>query len=95
MNDLEKTLGRLLRIGVTLSTLALGAGLAASFLGADAAVTATLLRTGIIVLIGTPVARVAVSSMAYARNRDWIFVVLTLAVLGELVASILAAVRRG
>jgi uncharacterized membrane protein len=78
---------------VTLSTVALGAGLVTSFLGAGAALTTALLTTGIIVLIGTPVARVAVSSIAYARNRDWMFVALTLIVLGELAASILAAVR--
>jgi uncharacterized membrane protein len=93
MNDLEKVLGRLLRIGVTLSTIALGAGLAASFLGANPALTAGLLTAGIVVLIGTPVARVAVSSMAFAGRRDWMFVVLTVIVLGELVASVVAAAR--
>ena len=93
MNQLERTLGRLLRIGVTLSTATLGAGLAAYFLGLRAAVTTALLSTGIVVLIGTPVARVVVSTIAYARRRDWMFAVLTLIVLGELVASIAAAMR--
>jgi uncharacterized membrane protein len=93
MNGLEKTLGRVLRIGVTLSTLALGAGLAAYFVKADAVLTSVLLTTGIFVLIGTPIARVAVSSIAYAQRRDWLFVLLTLVVLGELVASIAAAMR--
>jgi uncharacterized membrane protein len=52
-----------------------------------------LLAIGVLILIGTPLARVVVSTIAYARHRDWTFVLLTLIVLGELVASIVAAVR--
>jgi uncharacterized membrane protein len=95
LGDLERQLGRLLRVGVTLSTLALGAGMVAALAGVSANVSATLLTIGVLLLIGTPFARVVVSSIAYARNRDWTFMLLTLVVLGELIASIIAAVRGG
>jgi len=38
-----------------------------------------------------PAARVVVSSVAYARRRDWTFMLLTLIVLGELLASLVVA----
>ena len=93
MTNLERMLGRLLGMGVALSTLALGAGLVTALVGGSSAAATWLLTTGLLLLVGTPVARVAVSSIVYARRRDWMFVVLTLIVLAELVASILAAVR--
>jgi uncharacterized membrane protein len=93
LDALEHQLGRLLRAGVTLSTLALGAGLVAALAGLGAGLSATLLTIGVVVLIGTPFARVVVSSVAYARRRDWTFLLLTLIVLGELLASVVAASR--
>ena len=44
-------------------------------------------------LIATPFARVAVSTILYAVRRDWTFLLLTLVVLGELIAGIVAAFR--
>ena len=93
MSDLERTLGRLLGVGVALSTVALGAGLVTALVGGSSSAATFLLTTGLLLLVGTPLVRVAVSSIVYARRRDWMFVVLTLVVLAELVASILAAVR--
>ncbi len=93
LDELERQLGRLLRAGVTLSTLTLAAGLIAALAGAGTGFASTLLAVGVVILIGTPIARVVVSSVAYALRRDWTFMVLTLVVLGELVASIVAAVR--
>ena len=93
MNDLEKTLGRVLRAGVTLSTLALVAGLAAAAFSGGGALSTRLLTVGVLILIATPVARVVVSALAYLRQRDWTFALLTLIVLGELIASIVAAIR--
>jgi uncharacterized membrane protein len=90
---LERQLGRLLRAGVVLSSLALGVGLVVALVfGAGTAAT-NLLTLGVLLLIGTPVARVVVSSIAYARRRDWTFTLLTLIVLSELIASIVAAMR--
>jgi uncharacterized membrane protein len=90
---LEATLGRVLHIGVILSTLALAAGLASAFALGETPLTTTLLTTGVVLLVATPIARVAVSCVAYVRRRDWTFVVLTLIVLCELLASIVAAIR--
>ncbi len=95
LDELERQLGRILRAGVTLSTVALAAGLLAAFTVGATPLATSLLAIGVVVLIATPVARVVVSSIAYARRHDWTFMVLTLIVLGELVASLIAAVRGG
>jgi uncharacterized membrane protein len=50
-----------------------------------------LIQTGLLVLIGTPVARVVFSVVAFARERDWLYVVITAIVLGLLGFSLLAA----
>ena len=55
----------------------------------DADVEAMLV--GLVALMGTPVARVAMSVVEYGRRRDWTFFVLTLIVLAELCAGIVAA----
>jgi uncharacterized membrane protein len=92
-NRLELILRRLLGIGVLLSSTTLAAGLVATFIAGPSAFATLLLWTGVLLLIATPVARVAVSSVGYAVRRDWMFVILTLIVLAELVASIVAALR--
>ena len=94
MNDLEVTLSRLLRIGVTLSSLALAAGLAVAFTSGTGAVSTFLLTSGVLLLLATPIARVVVSSVGYARRREWLFMILTMIVLGELIASIAVALQR-
>ena len=88
---LERTVGRVLKVGVTASSLCLAAGLAASFLGVKADIAGPLLRAGLLVLLATPASRVIASVLAYLRSRDWLFVTLTLVVLLELVLSVIAA----
>ena len=92
-DTLEATLGRVLGIGVKFSTIALAAGVASALAFDDSTLTTALLTTGIVVLVATPVARVVISCLTYLRRRDWTFVVLTLIVLGELLASVVAAIR--
>jgi uncharacterized membrane protein len=92
-DTLELTLGRVLRTGVTLSTLALALGLVSALTSGEGPLTTTLLTAGVVLLISTPIARVVISCLAYLRRHDWTFVVLTLIVLGELLASIAAAIR--
>ena len=59
--------------------------------------TATLKRgqgiimTGLLVLILTPIARVALSFVAFALERDWLYVGFTAIVFGLLMYSLLAA----
>ena len=89
MIRLERTIGLVLRVGVTVSSVALAAGLILTFLDAPGA--QWLLHIGILTLLATPVARVLVSIAEYAGDRDWTFVALTAIVLVELLASAVAA----
>ena len=93
VEHLERIMGRVLGVGVAASTVCLTAGLLMTFAFGNTRVAGALLSVGIVVLLATPVARVAVSSVGYARRRDWLFVTLTLIVLGELLASVIAALR--
>ncbi|HMK39243.1 MAG TPA: DUF1634 domain-containing protein [Bacteroidota bacterium] len=43
-----------------------------------------IVQTGILLLVATPVLRVVFSLFAFARQRDWLYVVLTLVVLAVL-----------
>jgi uncharacterized membrane protein len=92
MSRLERTIGAVLRAGVVFSTACLAAGLILT-LAAPQSLAASLLNVGIIVLLATPVARVLVSVVDYAQQRDWTFTVLTLVVLIELAAGAMTALR--
>jgi uncharacterized membrane protein len=48
-----------------------------------------LIQFGLLILIATPIARVAFSVVAFLYQRDWTYVVVTLIVLGLLVYSLL------
>lgn len=48
-----------------------------------------LIQFGLLILIATPIARVAFSVVAFLYQRDWTYVVVTLTVLGLLVYSLL------
>lgn len=50
-----------------------------------------LIMAGLIALILTPIARVALSLFAFAWERDWLYVGITSIVLGLLLYSLLAA----
>jgi uncharacterized membrane protein len=91
---LERILGRVLGVGVSVSSICLTAGLLTTLAGGGSVVARALLQAGIVVLLATPVVRVAVSSVGYARQRDWLFVTLTPVVFGELLATIVAALAR-
>jgi len=47
-----------------------------------------LIQLGLLLLIATPVARVALSVIEFARERDWLYVTTTLMVLATLVYSL-------
>ena len=87
---LEALIGRVLRIGVTVSSVCLAVGLLLSIVQPGAG--GTLLNVGILVLIATPAARVVLSIVEYAAARDWTFTLLTTIVLLELVGGAVAAV---
>ena len=51
---------------------------------------AAIIQLGLLLLIATPVARVAFSVFAFAEERDWMYVFVTLIVLGLLLYSLSA-----
>jgi uncharacterized membrane protein len=87
---LELLIGRVLRVGVTASSIALAIGLVLSLVSPGAGVA--ILNIGILLLIVTPAARVVLSIVEYALARDWPFTALTTIVLLELIAGAVAAV---
>ena len=90
-HHLEASIGRVLRLGVLTSSACLGAGLVITLASGSTGLAGGLLTAGLVILLATPAARVVVSTIIYARERDWLFVALTLTVLAELIASSIAA----
>jgi uncharacterized membrane protein len=88
---LDEQVGAVLRGGVIISSVCLTVGLALALLIGEGGIAGVLLRTGILVLLATPLARVIVSIVKYASERDWLFTLLTIIVLAELLASAAAA----
>lgn len=93
MTRLERSIAFVLRAGVALSSACFTAGVLLSFAGSTA-IADRLLQLGIVVLLATPVARVLVSVIEYAQERDWLFTALTLIVLVELMAGALVSLFR-
>jgi len=87
----ELALGRVLTVGTRASTACLAAGLVLTFVVPGARMTGILLAIGLMVLMATPVARVAVSIAEFARQRDWKFVIYACIVFALLIGSSLAA----
>jgi uncharacterized membrane protein len=87
---LERVIGVVLRAGVMASSACLAIGLLLALTGGGG-LAGILLHAGIIVLLATPLARVIVSIVQYASQRDWAFTALTAIVLLELMASAVAA----
>jgi uncharacterized membrane protein len=94
LGRLEIVIGRLLRAGVLASSLCLACGLILTIAGISRAMAEMALSAGLLVLLATPVARVIVSVTEYLRERDWMFVWLTLGVLLALAGSAVAAFWR-
>lgn len=91
LSRLERTLGIVLRTGMTAAGTALLAGLVGSFIAPDASATRALLSFGILVLLLTPAARVVASLVGYLFERDWWFVLWTGIVLMLLASAFIAA----
>jgi uncharacterized membrane protein len=84
---LEGRLGRVLGLGSATSTIILAAGLVFALARPEGRLDDVLLMTGILALVVTPLARVVVSMIEFARERDWTFLLLTTVVLLVLLAS--------
>jgi uncharacterized membrane protein len=95
LQRLEMTLGRLLHAGVIASAICLAAGLVAWMARGPSTASTMLLTIGLIVLMATPIVRVAVSLVAYVRMRDWFFVATTVMVFVLLAATVTLALKTG
>ena len=80
-------IGGLLQAGVLAAAACLAVGLALWFVG-PAGVANAVLTAGLFVLMATPVTPVLVSLATYVRNREWVFVWATVAVLMMLVVTL-------
>jgi uncharacterized membrane protein len=82
---LEDVIEKALKVGLALSTGLLLVGLVLD--------AARLLRWGILLLMLTPVVRVAVVTVGLTLESDWIFATVSFAVLAILVGGIWVALR--
>ena len=89
--NLEIHLGRLLNAGVFTSATLLAAGLFLWEATPWHRSGGTLLTTGLVILMATPILRVLVSVVEYWRMRDWFFVATTLVVLAVLFTTVATA----
>jgi uncharacterized membrane protein len=84
---LEHVIGRLLNVGVALCTVILAIGLVLWFAGSPFA--DPVIRTGLVVLIATPVTRILASLIDAVRRRDSLLVWSTAIVLTIMAATML------
>ncbi len=87
----EETLGRLLVTGVVISATLLAIGIIVWLTGLGGG--HLLMMGGLILLMATPITRVALSVVEYVRLGDWLFSITTLVVLMVLLTSVLVALR--
>ena len=86
----ERLLARTLWTGVAVSTSLLAVGLLLHVAG-PGRVSRSVLDAGLIVLMGTPMMRVALSCVEFVRERDWVFAASAFGVLLVLALTIWTA----
>jgi uncharacterized membrane protein len=91
LDALEQRIGYVLKIGSILSTTLLGAGVVTLLAAPAAAAASILVHAGLLIVLATPIVRVLVSMVGFAEEREWKFVWMTIAVLGVLAVSVVAA----
>lgn len=89
---MERRIGQLLLAGVLLAALCLVAGLAMWMAAAEGS-GSTVINAGLMILMATPVLRVALSVVEFARTREWLFAATATVVLAILVASVVYSAR--
>ena len=92
---LERLLAKLMLRGVQVSAACLLVGLTLWLSGSVISDGSRLLTTGLVILMATPMLRVAVSVVEAVRLRDWFFIVTTAAVALLLAASVGYALAGG
>jgi uncharacterized membrane protein len=91
-DQLERIIGIVLKAGVTTSATCLAIGLILRQIPVTVHLSPIVIHAGLIVLLATPVLRVVVSVYEYAREHDWLFVLLTMIVLVTLLGSLLVGI---
>ena len=66
------------------------AGISSTVSGVGRADPASIAQLGVLLLLATPVMRVAASVLLFLAEKDWLYVIITLIVLAILLTSILA-----
>ena len=94
LDRLETHLGRLLVTGVLTSAAFLATGLGWWLFDPQNPAALWLLNAGLMVLMATPMLRVAVSFAEYINMRQWFFAAVTVVVLVELSVTVLVALSR-
>jgi uncharacterized membrane protein len=89
IDRLEHVLGIVLRVGSLTSTAILAVGLLLALVAPSFGPALAIIRVGLLVLLLTPVARVVASVFEYAKERDWLFALLTFVVLVIILGSLL------
>jgi len=85
---IEMVLARLLRLGSIIAAFLLAVGIGAMLLG-HTVVAPRIITAGLLALLATPIMRVLVAGLIFARDKDWRFAFFCLVVLCALVAGIL------
>lgn len=85
--DFDDLIGWTIRIGLGVSTCMLIAGSALAYYGAGG-LGMRLTYAGVMLLIATPVARVAISIALFAKSRNWLYVAITAVVFINLMIAI-------
>ncbi|HXW08604.1 MAG TPA: DUF1634 domain-containing protein [Vicinamibacterales bacterium] len=90
---LQRRLGRLMLGAVQVSAVLLAGGLMMLLAGRTELASDWLLRTGLLILMLTPVLRIIEAVLDSIRTRDWLFIATTAAVLLVLTATLLLALN--
>ncbi|MFZ5825670.1 MAG: DUF1634 domain-containing protein [Bacillota bacterium] len=85
----ELAVAKLLRLGTVVSTLLVAAGLAMLLLQLPTTLGSTLITTGLIALVCTPLLRVAAALLIYLRVGDRTYSIISLTVLAVVFAGVL------
>lgn len=79
LHHLEERIVAILRFGVIIAAILMGSGLLMGLL--QVAYASTVMTAGLIVLLLTPIFRVAATFLAYIWAKDWVYVIISAIVL--------------
>lgn len=86
--SMDDSVGKLLLIGVVIASVLIALGVLGMVLNLQPAQASQLITAGLVVLMLTPILRVATALWIYVREGDFVFAAISLIVLLVLVAGI-------